>query len=670
MCYSRSVVICCILLVVAVAAGCITTSEMEQPRATADLPATIAAALARAETATMAVPAATTSPIHTPRSSAAATALPPVPPTFEPRPTPTARSPLSAFWSGDRLEQQDPQAAGAIKALPWVADGVESTESAYVEGLVNLASDHPGIFHSLIGLSWVEGDIGQLEWAVIERIGDIAYYDVALAERVATLPWIGDGIVQPEPDTVDSLYAIATSDVALVERIIALTWVEDGVSQTEAGVVRDFDYISRDDIGLAENIVALSWVADDVTQTEASSIGDLMYIADYDVTLVAWLVDMPWVQDQLTQGERSVIEGLYYVARQDAAVARLIARKRWLADGVTTAEVGVINNLYLVAQTDMELAGRIVDMPFLETLEPPDVAAVEALETLAWYDPGVLREVLTYPAIAGGITDQWAPIVATLYDVNETAPAFVETLLDPNQVTQEWRTITLLHSGEVDLVIIRTGPGAERSMDLLERGVRSVEGFMGEPLPVNYVGLLFGNAVLGYSDGTNYGTHMVVLPEYDADDGGVAANYAGRLIAHEVAHYYWRGNPDWLDEGLAELLATVSEHDRAGADVDIAYDYCPDGDHIALLERLDAGGVLYDYECIYALGGRFFLELHRTLGDQEFREGLRRLYLMSRITDEDDGHDATRVGIRHIEDAFPSDEARVIIARWYHGAAP
>ena len=81
-----------------------------------------------------------------------------------------------------------------------MADGVESTESAYVEGLVNLASDHPGIFHSLIGLSWVEGDIGQLEWAVIERIGDIAYYDVALAERVATLPWIGDGIVQPEPD--------------------------------------------------------------------------------------------------------------------------------------------------------------------------------------------------------------------------------------------------------------------------------------------------------------------------------------------------------------------------------------------------------------------------------------------------------------------------------------
>ena len=30
-------------------------------------------------------------------------------------------------------------------------------------------------------------------------------------------------------------------------------------------------------------------------------------------------------------------------------------------------------------------------------------------------------------------------------------------------------------------------------------------------------------------------------------------------MAHEVAHYYWRGNPNWLDEGLAELLAAVAK---------------------------------------------------------------------------------------------------------------
>jgi hypothetical protein len=163
---------------------------------------------------------------------------------------------------------------------------------------------------------------------------------------------------------------------------------------------------------------------------------------------------------------------------------------------------------------------------------------------------------------------------------------------------------------------------------------------------------------------------MAVLPEYDADDSGEAANSAGRLIAHEVAHYYWSGNPDWLDEGLAELLAAVSENARTGAPVNVADDYYHASDHIALLERLDAAGVIYDYECLDALGGQLFLELYHALGEQDFRKGLRRLYSMSQGADGYDGHHGAQVGIRQVEDAFSSGEARAVIAHWYHGAAP
>ena len=228
----------------------------------------------------------------------------------------------------------------------------------------------------------------------------------------------------------------------------------------------------------------------------------------------------------------------------------------------------------------------------------------------------------------------------------------------------------LAHSGAVDLVIIRTGPGARRSMDLLENAVRSAEGFMGVPLPTNYVGLLFGNTVAGYSGGTNYGTHIVSLPEYDVDDGSDNAEFAGHLIAHEVAHYYWTRGRDWVDEGLSDLMASIAENDRAGWPVEAINYPCEYTDNIAELERLTALGNDYVYDCNYSLGEGFFLDLYHTLGDQAFREGLRRLYRMALVEDDVDSYEGTELTIRHVKDAFPSDAAKAVINRWYHGAAP
>ena len=311
-------------------------------------------------------------------------------------------------------------------------------------------------------------------------------------------------------------------------------------------------------------------------------------------------------------------------------------------------------------------------MPFLDSLEPADAAALEALSWLAYTEiSGSARSAGDTPRIKDGITDEWAPVVALMDSVNEAAPAFLRTLLDPEQATVERRSITLPHTGAADLAIIRTDPGASRSMALLEHSVASVETFMGAALPTNYIALLFGTAVLGYSHGTHYGDYFVMLPEYDVDDGSDSAEYAGRLMAHELAHFYWRNNPNWLDEGLAELLAAISENERTGAPVTIHYTYCPAGDNIALLERLDAAGVIYDYRCNYALGGQFFLELYNTVEDAAFREGLRNLYLMSLVEDYADEFDGSPVGIRQIQDAFQSDIAVIapLIDKWYHGIA-
>ena len=561
-----------------------------------------------------------------------------------------------------------PAAAASVAELSWITDGVDQSEQSAARELSYLEESNPPVARILLGRPWVADGVDRLEEAAIERIEDIGYDLPALAEEIVELPWLVDDVTQPESAVVEILYEVSDRNVALAERFIALPWLVDGITQTEAGVLSDLRFTARYDVLLAERLTSLPWLVDGVTQRESQVVADLLGIAGTNVSLAKRLTYFPWLVDGVDTVELAIVERLYSIVRDDAELANAIVGKSWLADGLSEDAVRVVNGLYYIMDEDAALARTIADMSFLETLQPTDAAVLDALSWLAYTEILALREVLAHPTLKDGISDEWAPVVALLDSVNEAAPAFLRPLLDPEQTTIERRALTLPHTGAVDLAIIRTEPGAARSMELLEHSAGSVERFIGVELPTNYVALLFGTAVLGYAGGTNYGAYFVMLPEYDAaasDD----ADYAPQLMAHEVAHYYWSGNPNWLDEGLAELLAAISENERTGTKVAIDHTYCPDADNIALLERLDAAGVIYDYRCNYALGGQFFLDILETLGDTAFRQGLRNLYLTSQVEDYTDEFDGSPVGIRQIQDAFQSDAAMVapIIDKWYHG---
>ena len=415
--------------------------------------------------------------------------------------------------------------------MPWIADGIDESEQAAFRELSTLAETNPPVARVLLERPWVIDGVDGPEKAAIQRIENIGRDLPTFAVEVAELPWLADDVTQPESEAVEIFWE--TSDLL--------------------------------DLALAKRLIALSWVADDVTQTEAGLLSDLRYMARDDITLAARLADLSWLANGLDEFELTTIERLAWIADQDVELAKAIAYKPWLGEiSLSNAAARAVNSLYYINYEDTALAKSIAAMPFLDTLEPTDAAALESLSWLAYTEIFALREVLAHPTLEGGITDEWAPVVALMDAVNEAAPAFLRPLLDPEQATVERRSITLPHSGATDLAIIRTGSGAPRSMNLLEHSVGSVEKFMGTALPTNYVGLLFGTAVLGYSGGTNYGAYFVMLPKYDADDGSDDADYAGHLMAHEVAHYYWRGNPNWLDEGLAELLAPYPKTSAPG----------------------------------------------------------------------------------------------------------
>ena len=651
-----------------------TPTATPTPTAPAATPAPIAptataTSMAAGATATSTVSATT----PTPKDASTATATPTITPapstatataTTSPTPATAVLPSLRDFKNGAWLEQRHARLADSIRSLDWVQDGIDDTESKAIQDLLYMAVTSRSVTSSLVSLRWVQDGIGEVEAGAIDWMNNISAAEVASA--VVSLGWMQDGIDSGEVTAIEELSYIANRDPDVGSSIAALGWLQEELDDTEVAAINWIGNITPAEV--ASSVIALGWMQDGVDAMEVTAIEELSYIANRDPEVGSSLVGLGWMQDELDETEVAAINWIGNIAAAEVALG--VISLAWLQDGVEAKEITAIQELSYLSNRDAEAAQRIVLMPFLESIEPADLPALESLRVLAAYDTKMFRGIMSHGALRDGISDTLAPLVATLEGVAKTNPSLVDVLLAPNGVSLEERTITLPLAGDVTLAIIRTGQGAARSMDLLEAAVRGAEEFMGAPLPTDYVGLLFEKAVAGSFAGTNFGTHMAILPKYDVDDGSREAEFAGQGIAHEVAHYYWNGNADWIDEGAAELMAAISESGRTGSPV-VATSYpCAYAGNVADLESLGAGRDSGEFRCNYSLGERVFVDLYDTLGGEVFREGFRNLYLASEVEDDTDNRRGTHVGIGHLREAFSlaDDGAGAVIARWYEGS--
>ena len=576
------------------------------------------------------------------------------------------RDVIDALWG---IAYEDNTVALRILEMPFL-ETVAPDDISTVEALWTLMSDGIEVVTAVIEQPWVEDGLEGLETEAMDWIGNFSNAEVAVA--VLGFEWVQDGIDELEVQTIEELSYLDYDDVEVAAAVTALNWVQDGIDDLEFEAIEWVGNFS--DVDVAASVVDLAWVQDGMEELEVQTIEELSYIAYYDAELASSVVGLDWVQDGIEEIEFEAIGWANNFG--DGAVASSVVALAWVQDGVEEREVNTIEELSYIDFYDTEEASRIVAMPFLETLDPPDVSAVKALSQLASFRENDFQRVLSHPTLSDGITDDWAKIVSTLYGVSDTNPILIDTLLDPDQVTLEERIIELPLTGETHLAIIRTGPGAERSMDLLEHATHAVEAYMAVPLPTNYVGWLYEDAVPPSAAGANFGTHVAALPKYDVDDGSHEAEFAGSLIAHEVAHYFWSGNRGWVDEGAADFMASISENARTGQLLEVTNDPCGYTRTIAELESLEPSREAPAFDCNYALGERLFVDLYRSLEEDDFRRGLRGLYLLSQVEDEDDTDVGTSLGIEHVTAAFKdteeqeSDIVDVLAARWYDGTEP
>ena len=610
---------------------------------------------------------------------------------------------LATFENGRWLIQNRPTLAASIAVIVWIEDGIRASESEVVQEVVTLAAFHEVLTASLIDRPWFGDGVTETELEGIKYLSYIAYDNGPVASQVADLPWFVDGITQTEVEAVDNLAYIAQSSEAVAELTVGMSWFADGITETELEGLKYLRYLASDSGTAASQVAAMPWFVDGITQTEVEAVDKLAYIAQSSEAVAELTVNMSWFADGFTETELAGVKYLGYIAYDSEVAARQVADMLWFVDGITETEVEAIDNLAYIAQssgtiaeiaagmswfmdgiteTELEVvrylgyiaydntgaAERIAEMPFLAAIEPVDVSTLDALAGLAGYREELLQQILAHPSLADGITDGITPVISVLHGVAETNPSLIERLLDPEVVNLERRSIVLPLTGDVDLVIVRTAPGAVRGMDLLEHSVRASEEFMGKPLPTRYVGLLYEDAVSEDYAGTNFGTHIAILPEYDVDDGNDGAGFASDTIAHEVAHYYWGGNAEWIDEGMGEFMAAAIGNRRTGEPIGVTNAPCAYARSITELETL-APDPDADYDvfgCNYSFGVRLFVDMYRILGEDAVWRGLRDLYDKSLMEGDADDLKGTALDIRHLREVFQSDPGVLVsIGRWY-----
>ena len=445
---------------------------------------------------------------------------------------------------------------------------------------------------------------------------------------------------------------------------------------------------------LASRIKALPWVADGVEYSEREAAEALIAAARwYPITFNA-LLQMSWVVDSVTEHETTVVRWIRWTAKDAPPLAEAMLQKPWVQDEITRDEAIVIQRLYWTIRTrDVSLqqavtqkAIAILEMPFLDSVESSDAMAVWDLEKVERYNTNDFLSILAHANVNDGITDREAKVVAVLSSANRYKPDSLPILLDgldgTGGVYLEERTIDLAHSGEVQLTIIRVHDKDTPNMDRLEHAVRVIEEFMGEPLPTNYVAWYLDDAARSAGKGYHAGTHITSSLVYDIVDGDSKSRTPMQHIAHEVGHYYFRGNThQWLDEGPAKFFESISERERVGRPIAYFKQSCGPAETIQEQEQLrndiNAERVTPPdnwTECDYYLGERFFVDLYLAMGDEDFRPGLRSLYLKSQRDDPNDDCGGTDLSLCHVEAAFKtgvSDDvaAKVdeVINRWYYG---
>ena len=246
---------------------------------------------------------------------------------------------------------------------------------SYKLGNLNRLWDrYPRAYCELIQRSWAT-DPHRTGNSVVLHLNRLLA-DEETAVRVVKLPFF-DTLDTGDWDIMEFLADISRSDPDGLSRLLRLESVA-----SDSDVPIQVLYLETKDPAAAAKLAAQGWVRDGLSGLEGDALNLLQQAAIASNELFTYLVEgnSSWIPFPDAGAERAALE-------------KLIAWSRFDEDTVL----------------------RLIDMPFLATVEGTDDEVVRHLFQLAKTNPEGVQKVLANPIISNGITDEMAVYVTILY---------------------------------------------------------------------------------------------------------------------------------------------------------------------------------------------------------------------------------------------------------------
>ena len=480
--------------------------------------------------------------------------------------------------------------------------------------------------------------------------------------------WVRDGLDKEERDTLPRFHNLTGDNAQVAVELLNMPFLKT-VEQRDVDTLRKLTYLTWNSGVPLKEFLSSPALARGITDNN-QAIVDLLEVKAREPEEYDAIQALTWIQDGVSVSEDYSVAVLTELATRTDEIFTEVMEKPWVRDGLTAREAyGVSRFFGLAGGRHVESALRIIDMPFLDTFESVDAAALAELAVLGNEGDGsYLLQVLDHPSLSGGIMDKDTLIIAVIHRVARGSPETLNVLLDPDQVYRVERTTELPLGGKTDLAVIRIEPGTFRTIDILEDIVRQQEEFTKVAFPTSLV------AIVNIPISTGGGPSGIITL-----DTGNEENF--ELIAHEAAHTYWSFAPVWIREGAAELLAKIAVDELGRAPSSPSDTGCRlsstlgELDELAYYQHIDSN-TIYGSACMYTMGLGIYADLYNRLEDEEFRRGFGSLYLKMRHNEYDDVCGGPERGLCYMRKAFVegaspgfASVADEVIDRWYYGAS-
>ena len=273
-----------------------------------------------------------------------------------------------------------------IAGLHWV-EGNPQTAAA----LRDLATGAPAAFQAYLQHF---GD-GRLHQTLLDFYPAMARCSEEAAIRILQMPFLsGEYLELPALITVLGLARLAETDLDGLQRVLSHPELSDGITSANAALAALL-VLAEERPAAAAAIQALPWVSDGIT-----------YMAVGDVASI---------HRDLSQHEHELVIDLVQMAHHSAESLLALVDKPWVEDGITTSiEQTAVISLSAISGRDEHAIALITKMPFLDSMTETELATLQVLQELQSASPDGLQQLLSSPALSGGITKGHGGTVALL----------------------------------------------------------------------------------------------------------------------------------------------------------------------------------------------------------------------------------------------------------------